>query len=219
MFMKTFRLFPHSTSNGKSLRTLMMVGITLLFFWGLPLPAALAHPHVFIVQRLNLVFDDKGLAGIKVQWILDDMFAAMITEDFDQNRNGKLEPEEVALVEEKAFSYISEYNYFIFIKVENAPLDVKSVRDFNATLENKVLIYEFFIPCRVAATSRFKKVSVASYDPSYYTAIFFAENGPASLTAGEAFEVKTAIREDPDTKIYYDMVHPWTLFLDFRKKP
>ena len=184
-----------------------------------PLPEAIAHPHVFIVQRLNARFDDKGLAGIKVRWKFDDMFASMIAEDHDLNRNGKLEADEIKSVKEKAFSFISEYSYFTFIKIENKPFQVKFIKDFNAVLENKRLIYEFFIPCHVTATNHFKKVTVASYDPSYYTAIYYAAKESVSLTAADAYEVKVALREDPDTKIYFDTVHPWTLFLEFRKRP
>lgn len=69
-------------------------------------PAALspaqAHPHIFIVQRLTAVFDQTGLAGIRVRWKFDDMFAAMIAEDFDLDRNGRLDPSEVAEIKENA---------------------------------------------------------------------------------------------------------------------
>jgi ABC-type uncharacterized transport system substrate-binding protein len=197
------------------------VCIAFSLVMGVPLPllsTANAHPHVFIVQRLNLVFDEKGLAGIKVRWKMDDMFASMITEDHDQNRNGTLEPDEVQSVKENAFIFIKEFNFFTFIKIDNRPFQIKFIRDFNATLENGRLVYEFLIPCHVTATDTYKKVSVASYDPSYYTAIFFAKKNPVSLTAVNAFEIKTAIRKDPNTKIYFDMIHPWTLFMKFREK-
>ena len=184
----------------------------------LALPEVQAHPHVFIVQQLNVVFDDKGLAGIGVRWKMDDMFASMIAEDYDLDRNGKFEPTEVQAVKEKAFSFISEYSYFTFIKIDDTPFQVKLIRDFNAILENRKLVYEFLIPCHVTATNRAKKVTVASYDPSYYTAIFFTQKNPVSLKAADRFEVKTDLKEDPDTKIYFDMIHPWTLFMEFRKK-
>jgi ABC-type uncharacterized transport system substrate-binding protein len=179
---------------------------------------AYAHPHVFIVQRLNVVFDEKGLAGIKVCWKFDDMFTSMIAEDHDLNRNGKFEPSEVQKVKEKAFSFISKYNYFTFIKIDNVPFQVKFVRDFNAILENRKLVYEFLIPCHVTATNQVKKVTVASYDPTYYTAIYFARQKPVTLTAADGFDVKTNLKEDPNTKIYFGMVHPWTLFMEFRHK-
>jgi ABC-type uncharacterized transport system substrate-binding protein len=191
----------------------------ILVFLLLAQSEAQAHPHVFIVQRLNVVFDGKGLAGIKVRWKFDDMFASMIAEDHDLNRNGKFEPAEIQTVKEKAFSFISEFSYFTFITIENTPFQVKFIRDFNAILENRKLVYEFLIPCHVTATNQVKKLSVASYDPSYYTAIYFTQKEPVTLTAADDFEVKTSLKEDPDTKIYFDMIHPWTLFMEFRQKP
>lgn len=190
----------------------------ILMFLVATLPEVKAHPHVFIVQRLNVIFDDKGLAGIKVRWKFDDMFASMIAEDHDKNRNGQFEPGEIQTVKEKAFSFISEHSYFTFVKIDNIPFQVRYIRDFNAILENKKLVYEFMIPCHVTATSHFKKITVASYDPSYYTAIYFAKKNSFSLTTSDDFDVKTVLKEDPDTAIYYDMVHPWTLFMEFRKK-
>ena len=184
----------------------------------LPLAVVKAHPHVFIVQRLTLVFDEKGLAGVKVRWKFDDMFASMIAEDHDANGNGQLEPEEVQSVKENAFAYIKTQNYFTFIKIDNRPFEVKFVTDFNAVLDDKRLVYEFFIPCHVTAIDANKKISVTTYDPSYYSAIYFAEKTPVSLEAADAFDVNTAIREDAETSIYYDMVHPWALYLEFRLK-
>jgi ABC-type uncharacterized transport system substrate-binding protein len=165
-----------------------------------------------------VVFDDKGLVGIKVRWKFDDMFASMIAEDHDLNKNGKFETKEVAAVKQNAFIYIADYSYFSFIKIDNKPFSVEFVKDFNAILEERKLIYEFFIPCHVTATQQVKKISVATYDPSYYSAIFFAAKEPVTLISDSVYEVKTAVREDPDTKIYFDMIHPWTLFLEFRKK-
>lgn len=194
------------------------VFLLAFFFWNAFLNRANAHPHLFIVQRLNIEFDNKGLSGIRVIWKMDDMFAEMVAEDYDTNKNGTLEPGEVSTVKEKAFLYISEYDYFSFIKIDGTPFQVKFIKDFTAILENGRLQYEFTIPCHVTAAEQVKRVSVATYDPTYYTAIFFAGNGPVSLTSADPFEVNASVKEDPDTKIYYDMVHPWALFLEFRKK-
>lgn len=195
------------------------------FFFLLVLPAvslwpqrADGHPHVFITQRIEVVFDNEGLAGLKLHWQFDDMFAAMIADDCDRNGNGLLEPPEVEAVRENAFSYIAEYNYFTFITIDGRPFSVKYIKDFNAVLRDGQLVYNFFIPCHVRATEHFKKIKVATYDPSYYAAIFFANAGAISLVAADAYKVTTRIQEDPETTIYYGMIHPWTLFLEFRVK-
>ena len=180
--------------------------------------AALSHPHVFIAQRIKIVFDDQGLAGFNIYWTFDDMFASMIAGDYDKNQNEVLEKSEVALIKKEAFSYLSNYNYFTFVKIGGKLFDVKFIQNFSAGLYDEKLVYKFFIPCHVTATDNFKQVTVASYDPSYYSAIFFADNDSVSLDNSESFKVKTAIKEDRSTSIYYGQVNPWALFLDFRIK-
>lgn len=199
-------------------RPLLILAIIVISLFGIPCESVLSHPHVFVVQRIECVFDNKGLAGFRVVWKFDDMFSSMIVGDYDKNQNNSLEPDEVITIKENAFSHISNYNYFTFVKIDETPFEVKFVKDFKAELVDHKLTYEFFVPCHVAATNIFKHVIVATYDPSYYTAVFFAEERPAALRAAEAFDVKSAIKMDESTSIYYDMVHPWALFLDFREK-
>ncbi len=181
-------------------------------------PTVQAHPHVFIVQRLKVVFDEQGLAGMKVHWKLDDMFASMIAEDHDINRNGTLEANEVQQVKEKAFAFIGEHSYFSFIKIDGKPFPVKFIQDFNAILSNRKLVYEFMIPCHVTVTEQAKRISIASYDPTYYSAIYYARDASVVLVDDDTLDVKFSLKEDPDTTIYFDMIHPWTLFMEFRKK-
>ncbi len=188
--------------------------ILLTIFCGI----ALSHPHVFITQRVKIVFDAQGLAGFKIYWMFDDMFTSMIAGDYDKNQNKVLEKNEVALIKKEAFSYVSNYNYFTFVKIDGKIFDVKFIQDFSAELHDKKLVYKFFIPCHIVATRNFKHVRVASYDPSYYSAIFFANKGSVSSDNSEPFKVKTAVKEDKSTLIYYGQVSPWTLFLDFRAK-
>jgi ABC-type uncharacterized transport system substrate-binding protein len=178
----------------------------------------IAHPHVFIVQRLEIVFDNQGLAGFEVEWHFDEMFSNMIAMDYDQNRNNTLEPAEVAVVKEKAFSYIAEYDYFIFVKIDGQSFKVKWFKNFNAILKNGKLSYHFFVPCHVKANPLFKQVVIATYDPTYYTAIFFARKQPARVENGDGFVIESAIKEDKNTSIYFGMVNPWALFLKFRLK-
>ncbi len=178
----------------------------------------IAHPHIFIVQRLNIMFDDQGLAGFGVEWHFDEMFSSMIAADYDQNQNSSLEPAEVAMLKEKAFSYIAEYDYFIFVKIDGQPFKVQFIKNFNAVLKNGKLSYHFFVPCHVKADKLFKQLVIAAYDPSYYTAIFFAQKRPAFVENGDQFVIESSIKEDKSTSIYFDMLNPWALFLKFRLK-
>ena len=46
-----------------------------------------AHPHIFIENTLYLHFNGKGLAGIELKWIFDEIFSSMIISDCDSNKN------------------------------------------------------------------------------------------------------------------------------------
>ena len=175
-----------------------------------------AHPHVFIEQNLKIIFDEKGVAGINVHWKFDDMFSNMILEDYDLNKNSTLEKSEVLSIREKAFSYIAEFDYFIYIKINNRPFKVQYVTDFFAELEQGRLVYDFLIPCHVSASSNFKKITIASYDPNYYSAVYFSEQEPYTLVHHNGFEIEADIKRDRSISIYYDMINPWSLFLDFK---
>ncbi|MCK5162599.1 MAG: DUF1007 family protein [Desulfobacula sp.] len=193
----------------------VIVIFCLLF---IPVKLTLAHPHVFIAQNLKIVFDKKGMAGFNVYWKFDEMFSSMICDDHDLNKNGTLEKAEVASIREKAFSYIAEFNYFIYVKIDDTPFEVKYVTDFFARIDKGNLIYEFFIPCHVSAVKNFKHISIASYDPNYYSAVYFTGQHPFAIENDDKFEVKAQVKIDKSTLIYYDMVNPWALFLDFRLK-
>ncbi len=181
-------------------------------------PATYSHPHVFVVNKIIIVFDDRGFSGIRVNWSFDEFFSSMIAGDYDKNRNKKLEKPEIAMIKKEAFSYLANFDYFSFIKIDGKPFKVKWVTDFSAALSDGKLTYEFFIPCHVKASSTFKKITIAQYDPTYYSAVFFGKNKPVKIEAGPSFETSFKIAENLKESYYYGMVHPVEVILKFRLK-
>lgn len=180
--------------------------------------SVLAHPHVFIVNRVDAVFDDQGLGGIRIKWIFDEFFSAMIMEEYDQNHNGALEDREVTLIKKEAFDYLAEHDYFVFIHIDNAPFKVQFVRDFWASVSNGRLCYGFLIPCHVKAIHTPKTMRISVYDPTYYSAIFFAEKQPVALENGSRYRITTRIAQNMKDTYYFGLAHPWELTLSFRLK-
>ena len=146
------------------------------------------------------------------------MFSVMIGEDFDKDKNGSLDKKEVKTIKEKAFGYIASYNYYIQIKIDEKPFNVKFIKDFNATLNNGKLSYEFFIPCHVSAVKNPKDIKLSPYDPEYYSAIYFPDETRLFLENSEPFEIETKVERDMSTLFYYDTVNPLAIFLNFRLK-
>ncbi|MBI9090098.1 MAG: DUF1007 family protein [Desulfobacterium sp.] len=203
-----------------SLIRLFMTIIVVLaagVFWS-PGPGAFAHPHVFIEERVKFEFDGKGLASIRMFWTFDDMFSTMVAGDFDRNKNHALEPEEVAEVRKGMFDNLVNHGYYAFIKIDNKSFEVKSVRGFKASLHKGILTYEFVIPCHVTATSQPKVVTLTSFDPDYYCALFFAEDNPTLISGESAVDVLATIQKDMETDYYFGMLNPWQQHVSFRLK-
>lgn len=199
----------------QKIAVILIISFIFLMGW---CSSVLAHPHVFIEQKIKVVFNDQGLAGFDVNWKFDDMFTSMIAGDYDKNANGSLEQHEVLLIKKEAFSYLANSDYFTFVKIDGNPFKVKFIQNFAAEIQQQELIYHFFIPCHVSATANIKHVIVDSYDPTYYCDISFSDKNAVSVEQPETIMVKTAIEQDMSTSIYYGQVNPYALFLDFRAK-
>ena len=155
-----------------------------------------AHPHIFIDSKLTIVFDEKGLAGIKVNWFFDKMYSAILIEDYDKNSNGKLDAPEIEKMKQYAFKAIKGYNYFTFIIIDKKSYPVKKVKKFSAEKFSNRIIYEFFIPCQVKAKRSFQEIKIAMYDETYYTDISFYKKAPVRLVNDELFECSYKLRKN-----------------------
>ena len=204
------------TQSAKLLLTSMLLVITL--FAGLTLPTrALAHPHVFIENKLDIVFDENGLAGFQVTWSFDEMFTIMVLEDILGLTDSPMETSHVPVVKQQAFDHLREDDYFTKVCINKASFRVQFIEAFSARMDKERLVYEFFIPCHVKALSSWQSVAVAQYDPSFYAALFLAED-PITVRGAQDYQVEHETAVNKEKSYYYGMVHPWETLIRFRRK-
>jgi ABC-type uncharacterized transport system substrate-binding protein len=120
-----------------------------------------AHPHVFIETKVE-VLPEK----IVLIWSFDEMSSAMLMDDYDKNKDKKLDANEVAFMEKDHFKTLEPYTYFTHMSDGKDEFDLKRVMEFNAKFENKKLIYTFAIP-----KPKFKKYELRFYDAEMYVAL------------------------------------------------
>ena len=148
-----------------------------------------AHPHIFIDTRLDFLFDEKGIAGIIEEWTFDDMTGAMTFEDFDKNKNGKFEPNEIAKVKKEAFDALKEFGYFNNIIIEGKIFKVKYIKNFKVFSRKGKLVYSFLVPCHVVATKANKKISVSLSDPTIFTDFVLVKGTPSYSGQKERYTI------------------------------
>lgn len=190
--------------------------VCVLFF--LPVAYAFAHPHVFISNRFSVIFDKTGLTGIEIHWVFDKMFSAVMIGDYDKNKNGIFEKEEIKSLENEAFSDIKEYGYFVSIHINDEPFKVTRIKNFSASIKDKAMSYRFTIPCSVKSNKKRNEIVAASYDPTYYIAIGIPEKDAIRLVGSENYKIQKSIEKSKKINYPNAMGSPSAMILTFESK-
>jgi ABC-type uncharacterized transport system substrate-binding protein len=149
-----------------------------IIFWVLSLATLLSsHPHVWIEYRINPVFSDVGLEGLQVEWSFDEMFSWEIMMDYTENQNCNISETENKIIEKEAFNYLSESNYFANFHLNGEKKTITIITDFQAEKKDDILIYHFFIPWKVEATSKMNNLEISFFDETIFCEIIPKKDG------------------------------------------
>jgi len=180
--------------------------------------SAFGHPHVFIENAFTFVFDDTGLAGIRIKWILDEMFSASIIMDYDWNNNKIFEEKEIKAVERGAFINLKNFNYFMHITANNSDLKISYVTGFKAEIFGDRVVYYFFIPLNIKVESIKKILGAGCYDNTYFCDIAYSKADPVKLENASLYECSWDIVDDKKNAYWAGFIIPKIILLQFRKK-
>lgn len=178
----------------------------------------LAHPHVFIDNRVYVIFDDNGLTGLRHEWFFDEMFSGSIIQEFDIDANGKFDEKEIKNLKKGAFSNLKEHHYFTDLTINGEEFQIKEVESFTARIAEGVMIYKFFLPCELNATLKKQEIKIAVYDPTYYVQVLWVSENPYLFEDTLRVELEHEIVENEEKAYYYGQIIPEVLKIKFKKK-
>lgn len=179
--------------------------------------SAFSHPHVFLHNAVTFVFDGKGLAGFKLDWVFDEMFSNMLIHDYDKNENGRFESSEVEELEKGAFCNLKNYDYFTHVKINDKPFKISYVKDFSAKITNNRIVYHFFVPCHVQAVSSFKEINLSVHDKTFYCSVFLLKDQVNSENDA-LYDHHIRFDRNKNEAYYYGQIYPEEIILKFRLK-
>src|SRR3984893_16811196 len=142
---------------------------------------ALAHPHIFINAKAELVFTGRALTAIRHTWQFDDAFSAFAVQGLDQNNDGKLSDAELAPLAELNVKSLSRPSYYTYVTADQKNLELAAPTDYRVEWAFGRLTLYFTLPLK-AATDVMRTASVQVFDPEYYTAFNFATPDPVKLS-------------------------------------
>jgi ABC-type uncharacterized transport system substrate-binding protein len=171
-----------------------LAGLSLLLFVGIfPAPA---HPHVFINNKMTVLFEGGTLQGISFQWTFDDMFSNMILSDYDPKGTGQFDAAHVKAVKEGAFDNLENYHYFVAMTIGTRPVaHFKIERFMPSVTETKKLVYSFFIPLKLTVQAKEQSVRLTVYDDTYFVAFDLLHLEDVTVTASPDIACDLAIEK------------------------
>lgn len=163
---------------------------------------ALAHPHVFVEAKLQVVAgSDHMVKELRNTWRFDEVFSSSVVMDFDKNGDLKLDASELKTIANTIRTSLADFGYFTFITADGATINAKKPNVFNVDFKDNRLIV-FFITAPEKPMPISGHLSFGVHDPTLYTAIDFKDDGDLSIT-GDGFKAckRTIVRPNPDEVI------------------
>jgi ABC-type uncharacterized transport system substrate-binding protein len=146
-------------------------------------PAA-AHPHVWVVAKSEIVFDEaQRMAGIRHSWTFDEAYSALMTINLDTNKDGAPDADKLAELAKTNLASVAEFDFFTHAKANGKPVVFGVPEDPRQTFSDGRLHLEFMLPLKSPMAA--PKVMVLSVsDPSFFVAFSLAPGPDAIRLAG-----------------------------------
>jgi ABC-type uncharacterized transport system substrate-binding protein len=143
--------------------------------------AALAHPHVFVDGRAQIIFDRQGrMTAVRNVWEFDRAFSAFASQGLDKNGDGKLSAEELAPLAKTNVDSLKHYGFFTVLTVGRKHLKLKFPDQYFLHANAGRLTLFFELPL-VTPTAPDAETTLEVYDPEYFVAFTFAKDKPITL--------------------------------------
>ncbi|MEJ2124094.1 MAG: DUF1007 family protein [Alphaproteobacteria bacterium] len=169
--------------------------------WLLFAHAAIAHPHVWITVKTDILCSNRSIVGIRHKWSFDDMYAALATQGLDKNGDGKYSATELKPLLDTNINSLNEYQYFTFPRVSGKVIDRLPPKDYSIEYKNGSLKLSLTLPLKEPVPlSKIGEFTLMISDPSYYVDFAFAKKSPVHLKSAPA-GCKPVIKDprpDPD---------------------
>lgn len=174
---------------------------------GLPVPA-MAHPHVFIDNRVTLLFEDGRLTGFATDWRFDEIFTEDMLHQFDANQDGAIDAAESRAMGEGTLPNLAAFRYFTQASVDGVDFPDLAPRDFAARVEDGALHFVLGFTLPQPIDPKHQKLRLEISDRSYYVEVLLAEENPVRLEGGGSEACQAAVKDDPANAYYEGFVIP-----------
>lgn len=155
--------------------------LALLGLAALPGPV-LAHPHVWIAMRSDVVVDARGnISAINVEWTFDDGYAQLALDGLDTNKDGQYSQHELEPLTRENMESLKEYEFFTYPRVDGKKLQIGDITEYGQIYANDKLTLHFVVPLKQPVDPRRHDFYYKIYDPDFFIAMDYAADDPVTV--------------------------------------
>jgi ABC-type uncharacterized transport system substrate-binding protein len=170
---------------------------TLLFIVAGP-ALAIAHPHVWVEMRTDVVFNNAGLIdGVNVEWSFDDGYAAEALTGMDTNGDGEYSQDELAPLTQENISSLKDYDYFTYMRSDEKALPAAPPINAGQTYTDDKLKLHFKVPLKTPFDPHTGDFMVKVYDPEFFIAFDYAKDMPVDTGGDIPADCKLIVKPLP----------------------
>jgi len=156
-------------------------GLMALLVLLIPLATALAHPHVFVDAKAELLFDTQGrLTAIRHVWTFDPAFSAFAVQGLDKNHDGILSADELAPLAKTNVTSLNRYSFFTILAIDGKKIPLKFPDVYFLRWQGNHLTLFYQLPLKQPIAVQ-QKTTLEVYDPEYFVAFTFEKKDPVTL--------------------------------------
>jgi len=149
--------------------------------------SAVAHPHVFVDARAQIVFDASGqIVSIRHVWRFDDAFSAFASQGLDKNGDGILTVEELQPLAKVNIDSLKDYDYFTFLRSAGKRVGFKIPTEYWLQSSDGFLTLFYTLNLMQPVKPDAKGITLDVYDPGYFVDFQMVEKDPIVLEKAPA---------------------------------
>jgi ABC-type uncharacterized transport system substrate-binding protein len=164
---------------------------------------ALAHPHVWVTMRIEIVYDAGGsVSALRHIWKFDEIFSTFATSGLGA-KDGRLRREQLVPLAERYVSSLKPYDFFTYVGAAGRSASLGGPSDYWLEYEDGLLSLHMSLP--LTSPVKAGTLDVAIYDPTYFVDLSFMQDRPVTLVDAPAkctVELKSPSRPKVDESFF-----------------
>jgi ABC-type uncharacterized transport system substrate-binding protein len=168
--------------------SLRVVGAFLIAAAGLAVSAGapMAHPHVLVKAKSEIVFDADGrMAAVRHVWQFDPAFSEYAIQGLDADGDGQLSDGELQPLAKVNVESLQEFDFFTYLAIDGKELEFAEPEEYWLELRGGGLTLFYALPLKTPVAVA-PDTTLEVFDPEYFVAFTFVEDDPVTLVNAPA---------------------------------